>query len=68
MVAAKARIESLNPLVQVEVITSLDALSDDKTAEATLRMADIVCVTDSDRQELVSLSRFSKFTPLYLFG
>jgi ubiquitin-like 1-activating enzyme E1 A len=52
--AAKARIESLNPLVIVET-HSEEGLLEGEALDKTLETADLVCVTDWDRDELVSL-------------
>lgn len=53
MDAAKARIESLNPLVAVETITSLSALEPEEF-DALVSSVDLVCITDSERDFLVS--------------
>jgi ubiquitin-like 1-activating enzyme E1 A len=50
--AAKARIESLNPLVTVETISSPEVLRNN-TLEQLISTVDLVCVTDSDRDDLV---------------
>jgi ubiquitin-like 1-activating enzyme E1 A len=50
--AAKARIESLNPLVTVETISSPEVLHTN-TLEQLISTVDLVCVTDSDRDNLV---------------
>jgi len=50
--AAKSRIESLNPLVKVETIT--DVAIQDEGFERVLQSVDLVCVTDLDRNSLVS--------------
>ncbi|CAA7261385.1 unnamed protein product [Cyclocybe aegerita] len=52
---AKSRIESLNPLVTVEAITDTSA-SDDKRLEAVVKRADLVCVTDWDRDGLMRIN------------
>ena len=52
MDAAKARIESLNPLVAVETISDPSAL-EDNAFESLLSGVDMVCVTDVDRTTLV---------------
>lgn len=57
MDAAKARIESLNPLVHVESIATQPALSDGGL-DALIASVDLVCVTDSDRDNLVSCTTF----------
>lgn len=51
--AAKARIESLNPLVTVEAYSTL-ALLDEANLDTTLQNVDLVCITDSDRETLAS--------------
>ena len=51
---AKARIESLNPMVKVDVIPSFAVLNDDEI-DSTLQAADLICVTEWDRERLVSL-------------
>lgn len=53
MDAAKARIESLNPLVKVETISDPTVLEPDNV-RALLQNVDLVCVTDWARDELVS--------------
>ena len=52
---AKARIESLNPLVAVETVSDPSALEND-ALETLLAGVDLVCVTDLDRDTLVRLS------------
>ncbi|KAI0771138.1 hypothetical protein BD413DRAFT_62838 [Trametes elegans] len=53
--AAKARIESLNPLVAVEIMSDASALEGD-TLDKLLSDIDMVCVTDSDRSTLIRLN------------
>lgn len=53
MDAAKARIESLNPLVAVETMTSQSALEPEEF-DALVQNVDLVCITDSERDFLVS--------------
>ena len=53
MDAAKARIESLNPLVVVETLTSPSALEREEF-DALVQSVDLVCITDSERDFLVS--------------
>lgn len=50
--AAKARIESLNPLVTVETVPDASAVAGD-ALDGLLRGVDMVCVTDSDRETMV---------------
>jgi ubiquitin-like 1-activating enzyme E1 A len=65
--AAKARIEALNPLVTVQALRHPTILEQD-SLEALIMSVDLVCVTDWDREALVSSiisSVFvSSFTPL----
>ncbi|KAH9949827.1 hypothetical protein B0H21DRAFT_687872 [Amylocystis lapponica] len=67
--AAKAHIESLNPLVAVEGLSNADALEGD-ALDVLVRRADMVCVTDLDRETLVRVNdacrRASK--PFYAGG
>jgi ubiquitin-like 1-activating enzyme E1 A len=51
--AAKSRIESLNPLVAVEAMTSPTALEQEEF-DALVQGVDLVCITDSERDFLVS--------------
>ena len=51
--AAKSRIESLNPLVAVEAMTSPTALEREEF-DALVQGVDLVCITDSERDFLVS--------------
>ncbi|KAI0769836.1 hypothetical protein C8Q74DRAFT_1271476 [Fomes fomentarius] len=53
--AARARIESLNPLVAVETISDPSILQDN-ALETLLAAVDMVCVTDLDRASLVRLN------------
>lgn len=50
--AAKARIESLNPLVAVETLSDPSVLEND-ALDILLSGVDMVCVTDVDRATLV---------------
>lgn len=52
MDAAKARIESLNPLVAVETLSDPSVLEND-ALDTLLSGVDMVCVTDIDRTTLV---------------
>ena len=51
--AAKARIESLNPLVAVETLHD-PSLLDGDGLDNLIQRVDLVCVTDWDREGLVS--------------
>lgn len=53
MDAAKSHIESLNPLVVVETVSDPSVLEGD-ALDKLLNGVDMVCVTDSDRNTLVS--------------
>lgn len=53
--AAKARIESLNPLVTVEALAHHEMMEKD-SLEALVMTVDLVCVTDWDRAGLVGLT------------
>ncbi|KZW03241.1 hypothetical protein EXIGLDRAFT_712313 [Exidia glandulosa HHB12029] len=48
--AAKPHIESLNPLVAVDVVSDPNALSDDAVLESLINSVDLVILTDSDHQ------------------
>ncbi|KAH8825043.1 hypothetical protein DL96DRAFT_157099 [Flagelloscypha sp. PMI_526] len=67
--AAKARIESLNPLVAVESLSELPSLDND-TLVPLLERADLVCMTDWNRDDLIRVNqtcrRLSK--PFYAGG
>ncbi|KAJ8519013.1 hypothetical protein ONZ45_g4000 [Pleurotus djamor] len=67
--AAKARIESLNPLVTVETIPTFSALERD-VLNATLEGADLVCVTDWRRDDLIHINEACRQSgkPLYTGG
>lgn len=54
MDAAKSHIESLNPLVAVETWQD-PALLEDDGLDKLIKGADLVCVTDWDREGLVRL-------------
>ena len=56
MDAAKSRIESLNPLVAVEALTSPSVL-EQEVLETLVQSVDLVCITDSGRDFLVSVGR-----------
>ncbi|OCH91925.1 hypothetical protein OBBRIDRAFT_791786 [Obba rivulosa] len=53
--AAKARIESLNPLVTVETVPDASAVAGD-ALDALLRGVDMVCVTDADRETMIRVN------------
>ncbi|KZT28337.1 hypothetical protein NEOLEDRAFT_1058770 [Neolentinus lepideus HHB14362 ss-1] len=53
--AAKIRIESLNPLVAVEILPATSMLEGEKLDEI-IRGVDLVCVTDSDRNFLIRVN------------
>jgi ubiquitin-like 1-activating enzyme E1 A len=52
--AAKSRIDSLNPLVAVEALTSQSVL-EQAELERLVQSVDLVCITDSGRDFLVSV-------------
>jgi ubiquitin-like 1-activating enzyme E1 A len=52
--AAKSRIESLNPLVAVETVSSSSLLEDDERLEAVVTKVDLICLTDRSKHEMVS--------------
>jgi ubiquitin-like 1-activating enzyme E1 A len=52
--AAKSRIQSLNPLVKVETIDRSDVMEKDGLW-AIVQSVDLVCVTDWNRESLVSV-------------
>jgi ubiquitin-like 1-activating enzyme E1 A len=54
--AAKPHIESLNPLVKVEVAHDLGILTNEEALNALLADVDVVCVTDLDQASAVSRS------------
>lgn len=60
--AAKARVESLNPLVTVEAVESMSVLNEE-ALEASLESVNLVCVTDWHRDGLVSLNTISDPPP-----
>ncbi|TDL22106.1 hypothetical protein BD410DRAFT_266400 [Rickenella mellea] len=67
--AAKARVESLNPLVIVETVPTL-AVLEPARLDATVQSADLLCMTDWDRETLIRVNdacrRFNK--PFYAGG
>ncbi|PAV16890.1 sumo-activating enzyme subunit 1 [Pyrrhoderma noxium] len=52
---AKPRIESLNPLVTIETISSLDPI-EPENIEATLKDIDIMCMTDIDTRLMMRVN------------
>ena len=54
MDAAKARIESLNPLVTVEVMTTSPSTLEPDAFDALVQNVDLVCITDAERDLIVS--------------
>lgn len=67
--AAKARIQSLNPLVTVETVSSHDALVH-ASLETLIRNVDMVCVCDYDRDSLLHINTLTRQLgkPLYAGG
>lgn len=53
VLAAKARIESLNPLVIVEAIADDAVLEEGAQLDSLVKAVDLVCVTDCSRQTMV---------------
>jgi len=53
--AARDRIESLNPLVTVETVTTFAGL-EGPDFDATVRGVDLVCITDWDREGLIRMN------------
>lgn len=53
--AAKPRIQSLNPLVQVDVISDDSTFLDDSKLDALVQSVDLVIVTDSDLSTMVGI-------------
>jgi len=53
--AAKSRIENLNPLVAVEIVTTASVL-EGELFEDLVRRVDLVCVTDWDRDGLIRMN------------
>ncbi|THV05209.1 hypothetical protein K435DRAFT_816488 [Dendrothele bispora CBS 962.96] len=67
--AAKARIESLNPLVTVETVPTFDVLGE-QSFETTIRDVDLVCVTDWIRDDLIRMNEVCRraHKPFYSGG
>ncbi|KAK2465202.1 hypothetical protein APHAL10511_002556 [Amanita phalloides] len=66
---AKARIESLNPLVTVETIPGSFALEKERL-ESLVEAVDLVCVSDMDRDALIRINEVcrSRKKPFYAGG
>jgi ubiquitin-like 1-activating enzyme E1 A len=58
--AAKPHIESLNPLVKVEVAHDLGILTNEELLNALLADVDLVCVTDLDQASAVGWSLYGQ--------
>lgn len=56
VLVAKARVESLNPLVTVEAVPTT-AVLEPQNVEASLAAVNLVCVTDSAREELIRINQ-----------
>lgn len=67
--AAKSRIESLNPLVAVEALTSPSVLEQEEL-ERLVQSVDLVCITDSGRDFLIRVNEACRRLrkPLYAGG
>ncbi|KAL5635896.1 hypothetical protein ACGC1H_004635 [Rhizoctonia solani] len=57
--AAKPRIQSLNPLVDVVAVSDLEILSNDQL-DKTLAGVDLICVTDCQKDEMLRLNDASR--------
>ncbi|KAI0081590.1 hypothetical protein K474DRAFT_1613323, partial [Panus rudis PR-1116 ss-1] len=57
--SAKPRIESLNPLVAVEIISDAPAMLDEGL-DKLIRDVDLVCATDWDRETLIRINDISR--------
>jgi molybdopterin/thiamine biosynthesis adenylyltransferase len=55
VLAAKSRVEELNPLVFVKTLSSLDALH---LPDSAIQAVDLVCLTDMDRDFIVSVLHY----------
>ncbi|KAK7056978.1 E1 ubiquitin-activating protein aos1 [Paramarasmius palmivorus] len=66
---AKARIESLNPLVTVKTIPTYSAV-DSQSFETTIRDVDLVCITDWDKDGLIRMNEVCRRSgkPFYAGG
>lgn len=67
--AAKSRIESLNPLVAVEALTSPSVLEQEEL-ERLVQSVDLVCITDAERGFIIRVNEACRKsrTPLYAGG
>jgi molybdopterin/thiamine biosynthesis adenylyltransferase len=54
VLAAKSRVEELNPLVFVKTFSSLDVLD---LPDSVIQDVDLVCLADMDRDFIVSVMR-----------
>lgn len=57
--AAKPRIESLNPLVAVDVVSDPDVLANDAALEALVSTVDLVILTDAKSETAVRFVLFA---------
>ncbi|KAH9480515.1 SUMO-activating enzyme subunit 1 [Psilocybe cubensis] len=66
---AKSRIESLNPLVTVEIVTD-KAFAEGERLESLVKDVDLVCVADWDRDNLIKLNELCRkhSKPFYAGG
>ncbi|CAG7846537.1 SubName: Full=Related to AOS1 protein {ECO:0000313/EMBL:CCA67832.1} [Serendipita indica DSM 11827] len=58
--AAKPHIQSLNPLVAVEVSHDLSILTNEDTLTELLREVDLVCLTDTDQATAIRVNEVSR--------
>ncbi|KAF8635925.1 hypothetical protein AX15_000101 [Amanita polypyramis BW_CC] len=65
--AAKARIESLNPLVTVETIPRLSVLDDAEFGEL-VEAVDLVCVTDMNKDNLERMNEICRLRKKSFYG
>ncbi|KAH7103459.1 hypothetical protein BKA62DRAFT_62194 [Auriculariales sp. MPI-PUGE-AT-0066] len=68
--AAKPRIQSLNPLVQVDVISDQWELKDDEKLESLVRQVDLVILTDASQSTISRVNDISRRNskPFYCGG
>lgn len=59
--AAKARIESLNPLVTVEILSDSSTL-ENENLDTLVQSVDLVCATDWDKDVLVSSAQLTNLS------